>query len=208
MADLLDITNHRNVGGGYIEYPYKPVKDYPAPKMIQGDAGITPPRWEEAWHGTSMNCLYSIMYHGYISESVDNTKQEKSGVYCHGKDDSVGKKDTRGKAAHYSTWSQMFANHTWYSPVIILEVNRGSPRSRSAGDQWVLPFDGCRIKAVRVAAKRSEDLEYNSYFMDPWDGLEEVHPKYHSLAIGIPPEAKRPELGSPKATPKAMPTAG
>ena len=59
----------------------------------------TNPHWEPAWHGCNLEALYSIMYHGELFESSDDSPSQRylicaPGIYVH-------KTGTKVKAENY-----------------------------------------------------------------------------------------------------------
>ena len=69
--------------------------------------------WERAWHGTKLEALYAIAYHGIILESSDETQGERffdqwQGVYLHGD-------ANRHKIGCYSRFVQLIPNGLYFA---------------------------------------------------------------------------------------------
>ena len=69
------------------------------------EAALSRAGWETAFHGSKMEALYSILYHGQLLESKDESRGERmledaSGVYLHNE-------ESAGSVSYYARFSHL-----------------------------------------------------------------------------------------------------
>ena len=82
----------------------------------------TNPHWEPAWHGCKLEALYSIMYHGELFESSDDSQGQRyltgaSGIYVH-------KTGTKVKAENYINFTPLCDDGVFWGCKWEVEVDR------------------------------------------------------------------------------------
>ena len=99
--------------GGWFYAPWKPFveADLPTASLGQWNYGVAD--WQVAWHGSKLEALYSIMYHGRLYASRDAERGERfckgaPGVYLH-------KEATRDKVDFYMRYTPFLRDGVFWA---------------------------------------------------------------------------------------------
>ena len=149
-----------------------PWKDFEEPT---GAMGPRDGSWERAWHGTKLEALYSIMFHGQLCAShMEGSHRffpNKPGVYCHGD-------YTQDKAASYARFVSLTQSGFVWSVTWELRVDRSDrvPLSKCSKDQWAQTEKSCRLAALWVRGRSTIDMEKSLPLAQHWIPEHEANP--------------------------------
>jgi hypothetical protein len=172
------------------------------------------------YHGTKMQALYSILYHGRLAASTSGEAGQAEGCGVIGKNEGVYfmSEEKKDKALHYSPWVEIFYDGVAWRVVLLVE-SRGPTGGKSLGSahpgQWVQPnaadlyIRSFLVQSIPVGALVSS----NDWLMlEPWTPNWEFHPlkgyypRQHPnmLPKGVKPHARQsstPLAGPPLEVP-------
>ena len=155
-----------------------PWKGFEEPTVAMGPRDGT---WERAWHGTKMEALYSIMYHGRLCashmEGSHRFFKDKPGVYIHGE-------HSKNKAEGYARFVSLTQSGIFWSATWELRVDRSDrvPLSKSSRDQWAQTEKSCRLAALWVRGRSIEEMESGWPLATHWIPEHEGNPIKHQFA--------------------------
>ena len=131
--------------------------------------------WERAWHGTKLEALYAIAYHGIILESSDETQGERfltngKGGYLHGD-------ANRHKIGCYSRFVQLIPNGLYFAIHWEVRTDRKSRvTSARRTDQWIQPMQSVQLAALWVCVRDAMQMVDASPFSPMWIPALEASP--------------------------------
>lgn len=132
--------------------------------------------WTRAWHGTKIECLYSILYHGRLFESRDSERGDRMltdspGVYVH-------KDGTSHKAENYLRFVQLFGDGVFWAAKWEVRVHRADrvivPHQT---DQWVQRARSVRLVALWLCARRACEMHAGDAYSLEWSPMREANPR-------------------------------
>ena len=128
--------------------------------------------WVRAWHGCKLGGLYSILYHGRLFESHDESqghrmKTQARGVYVH-------KDGTARKANNYIRFEPLCGDGVLWAAKWEVRVNRSD--GIGCGDQWVIPARSVRLAALWICGRTATDMRPGDEVCTAWDPELEADP--------------------------------
>ena len=142
--------------------------------------------WNRAWHGTKIEALYSIMYHGKLAASHDAELGHRffeglPGVY-------VFRDDLRAKAEPYAHFVPLFQDGVFWSAVWEVFVDRSArvPLSKVRTDQWAQEERSVRLAALWVCGRTHDRMEAGARFAERWHPEHEVNPRAQRFVMKRP----------------------
>ena len=138
--------------------------------------------WQRAWHGTKIEALYSIMYHGKLAathslERGDRWLKNTCGVYVH-------KDDTGHKVLNCMRFVPLCKDGVFWGAKWELQVDRSDrvPAAKLRTDQWVQRERSVRLVALWVCGLTHSKMEYGSDAQAVWDRMLEARPLFQEFA--------------------------
>jgi hypothetical protein len=130
--------------------------------------------WMRAWHGTKLEALYSIIYHGQLAASHkpgDRFFNGKPGVY-------VMKDELLNKARGYARFVPLFQDGVFWSAVWELRVNRSDRVALSCKrtDQWAQHEKSVQLAALWLLGRTNETMELGDPIAERWLPENEANP--------------------------------
>ena len=136
---------------------------------------LTREGWQLAWHGTKLEALFSILYHGGLRESRDETLGERKltnapGVYAFS-DKLFNKADS------YCRFVDLCGDGVFFACKLELLVNRDAAvKVQRKTDQWVQPASAVNLTAVWICVRRAAEMHLGSPVSPRWNPLLESNP--------------------------------
>ena len=130
--------------------------------------------WLRAWHGTKIEALYSIMYHGRLAashQSGDRFFKDKPGVY-------VFNDQLKDKAIWYSRLVPLMQDGVFWSALWEVRVDRSDrvPLSSVGTDQWAQSERSVRLEALWVLGRTHDSMETGLSIAEHWRPEHEANP--------------------------------
>jgi len=138
---------------------------------------IPPARsWEKtAWHGTKVEALYSIIYHGKLLAS----KCEAEGHRYHPEAPGVQVYDCKERACNYAQFAPVFRDGFFWAAVWEVKVDRRKRLRAGEGEDpglWVQPEESVKLEALWLCGRSSEVISEGDEIISFWDPMLEAHP--------------------------------
>ena len=137
--------------------------------------GGSKPEWRTAWHGTKMERVYGILFHGRLAASFDESAGHRflsglPGVYVHEK---------FSNALHYAPYTQLCRDGLFWRVVMQVAVNRGNkvPLKGKQTNQWIQPEGTVVLKALTVQCTPYDKMEDGDMVMEHWLPWREQSPR-------------------------------
>ena len=166
---------------------------YPTPPPPASPEGKEPPPdWQLAWHGTKVQCTYSIIIWRRILESHNASLGHQYGyspaVYLHNDKNKTS-------AESYVTWVSVNRDGHFYATKIEVEAGRAkriAPTSKAP--QWLQRSEDVTIRATWIGARTKEDLVPSTWVEPGWRPEDEANPWDPRVAPfrAPPPAAAQP----------------
>mmetsp|Transcript_52875 Transcript_52875/g.97547 ORF Transcript_52875/g.97547 Transcript_52875/m.97547 type:complete len:1023 (-) Transcript_52875:89-3157(-) len=170
---------------GWFRCPWKAFDESELPTDSPGQWGEEAD-WQRAWHGCKMEGLYSIMYHGKLFASCDESRGHRllgnlHGVYAH-------KDLTEAKAGNYTRFVPLCRDGVFWAAKWELRVDRSDrvPASKKGTDQWVQEERSVRLVALWLCGRRVEDFVEGEELVEYWDPELEANPEMISRLVSDP----------------------
>ena len=133
--------------------------------------------WCRAWHGTKIEAMYSILYHGRVFESRDwDSRGERTltgapGVYIH-PDETAKKTET------YMRWVPLCDDSIFRAVKFELRTDPNHRvKTLRPTDQEVYRAPGVRIVALWLGGRTRRQMVHNDHFVSSWDPELEANPR-------------------------------
>ena len=198
VLDLLDVHNmvqvpvetHNGMSletrkGMWFRFPWKA---FPGVDMLptKSTSGAGDADWQRAWHGSKLEALYSIMYHGMLAASCSTANghvffKDAPGVYAH-------KDKTAHKASDYVRYVPLCQDGQFYATVWELYVDRSDCVRKKKTDQWVQKERSVKLAALWVVSLPQNEVPLGYEVTYYWNPLHEANPRgeqYRSLGWEI-----------------------
>lgn len=160
---------------GWWRLPWKAFDEAALPKEPLGE-WETEAIWMRAWHGTKIEALFSIMYHGRLAasqdtESGDRFFEGKPGVYVH-------KDETGEKAEYYSRFIPLRRDGVFWSVKWEVMVDRSDrvPLRKIGTDQWAQNSRSVRLVALWVCGRTHDSMKDGLSIAECWRPELEANP--------------------------------
>ena len=135
--------------------------------------------WTRAWHGSNIEALYSVIYHGKLIVSRDRTRGERCfddtpGVYVH-------KDGTQHKADNYITFARIAKDsHAFWAVKWEVRVDRGDrilKQTKGKTDQWMQKSSGSvQLVALWTCMRTPARLRPEDRVALEWHPTKEANP--------------------------------
>ncbi len=139
----------------------------------------TKSNWQDAWHGTKLECLYKTMTDGCLSEKTclgRRIKDGKPGVY-------MFKDEHREKALYYARRVCLNDDGMWVRFMWEVMTDRNDS-VKSGNDQWIGRERSVHLKALWVQFVPTADLEWSDEVQWAWDPALEFQPVLPTVTKG------------------------
>ena len=139
------------------------------------EAALSRAGWETAFHGSKMEALYSILYHGQLLESKDESRGERMlddapGVYVHNE-------DSARKASHYARFTPLHQDGVFWAVKWEGKVDRKlRVKPKRQTDQWVQKAAGVQLVALWFCGRTANEMRNSDPVACTWDPELEANP--------------------------------
>ena len=132
-----------------------------------------------AWHGSKVEALYSIMYHGRIFASCDPAHrfwEDAPGVYVH--------KDSTGhKACNYIRFVPLFGDGVFWAAKWEVCIDRADRVPKPGTDQWVQQERSVHLVALWLCGRQAQDMLNGDEFTMCWEPCWELNPETQASSL-------------------------
>ena len=130
--------------------------------------------WGVAWHGSKLEALYSICFHGEVFESCkpgDRWLKNAPGFYCH-------QQKTAHLAKGYATFAPLCKDGVYWANMweVLVDRSQSVPTGRKKENQWVQKAKGVKLVALWVRGRSLLNMRVGHYVAREWDPNLECNP--------------------------------
>ncbi|CAE7910915.1 unnamed protein product [Symbiodinium necroappetens] len=163
---------------GWWRIPWMPMEDTYRKLLRQGG-------WQRGWHGCKMEALYSIIYHGELFPSSDESKGDRMlagcpGVYLHR--DSLHHKAERRKmkVENYMRWIPMCGDGLfWAAKWEVVYASWGSVKRGKRTDQVIQSAESVELAALWLSVRSASMLPEGTPVQAKWSPEREANPRWN-----------------------------
>ncbi|CAE7500668.1 unnamed protein product [Symbiodinium sp. CCMP2592] len=160
---------------GWWRIPWIPMEDSQRELLRKGG-------WQRGWHGCKMEALYSIIYHGELFPSSDESKGDRMltgcpGVYLHR--DSLHHKAERCSCIveNYMRWIPMCGDGLfWAAKWEVVYASWGSVKRGKRTDQVIQSAESVELAALWLSVRSASMLPEGTPVQAKWSPEREANP--------------------------------
>ncbi|CAE7398620.1 unnamed protein product [Symbiodinium natans] len=163
LRDLLGEPEQK--ANGWYKVPWKPFEKF---QLREGD-------WQRGWHGCKLEALYSIVYHGELFPSKDESKGDRilagcPGVYLH-------RDSLQHKVENYMRWIPMCGDGLfWAAKWEVFYDSWGSVKRGKRTDQIIQSADSVELKALWLSVQCAATMAEGTPIQALWRPRREANP--------------------------------
>ena len=139
------------------------------------EAALSRVGWETAFHGNKMEALYSMLYHGQLLESKDESRGERTlddapGVYVHNE-------DSARKVSNYARFTPLRQDGVFWVVKWEVKVDRKlRVKPGRQTDQWIQKAAGVQLVALWFCGRTANEMRNSDPVACTWDPELETNP--------------------------------
>ncbi|CAE7515133.1 unnamed protein product [Symbiodinium sp. CCMP2456] len=156
---------------GWWRIPWMPMEDTYRELLRQGG-------WQRGWHGCKMEALYSIIYHGELFPSSDESKGDRMlagcpGVYLH-------RDSLHHKVENYMRWIPLCGDGLfWAAKWEVVYASWGSVKRGKRTDQVIQSAESVELAALWLSVRSASMLPEGTPVQAKWSPEREANPRWN-----------------------------